>query len=146
MPLINPILTSQQDLWLLYQKVTFDGENKYIIINEGVTELDVEEDVYSAWKDWTFQRDYLKWEDAMRSTGGDPLPGGDFLGATFFLVNGWRIFVKQGPSNITVTGNIYTEEGDPVFVTENGVQLLTTRVSNLIDKPDIGIKNASIFV
>lgn len=144
MPLIMAAVSS--DLWSLYHKVTFDGENKLIIINEGVTDLDIEVDVYTAWKDWTFERDYLKFEDALRSAGGDPLPGGDFLGGTFFLRNGWRIFVKEGPDNITVVGNIYTEEGDPVFITESGVQLLTTRVSNLIDKPDLGIKNASIFV
>lgn len=144
--LLNPILLMQEDLWSLYHKVNFDGNNKLIIINEGVTELDVEKDIYSAWKDWTMQRDYLKWESAMRSTGGDPLPGGDFLGATFFLINGWRILVKTGVNNITVTGNIFTDEGDAAFVTEAGVQLLTTRVSNIIDKPDIGLKNASIFV
>lgn len=146
MPIINPILTMQQDLWLLFQKVTFDGENRYIIINEGVSELDVEVDIYSAWKDWALERDHLKWLAALRSTGGDPLPGGDFLGATFFLINEWRILVKEGVANITVTGNIFTEEGDPVFVTESGVQLITSRVSNLIDKPDTGLNNARIFV
>jgi hypothetical protein len=103
-------------------------------------------DFDSAWKDWKFLRDHLKFPSAMRSTGGDPLPGGDFLGGTFFLQNGWRILVKQGPDNISVVGNIYTEEGDAAFVTESGVQLLTARVSNLIDKPDLGIRNASIFV
>ena len=33
-------------------KVTFDGPNKIIIVNEGVTELDFREDVYSNWKEW----------------------------------------------------------------------------------------------
>jgi len=143
-----PVLMSvaSTDLWNLYHKVTFDGENKLIIINSEVTDLDIETDVYSAWKDWKFLRDHLKFPSAMRSTGGDPLPGGDFLGGTFFLQNGWRILVKQGPDNISVVGNIYTEEGDAAFVTESGVQLLTARVSNLIDKPDLGIRNASIFV
>ena len=134
------------DYWELYHKVTFDGPNKLIIINEGETDLDVEEDIYSAWKQWALTRDYLKYESAMRSTGGDPLPGGDFLGASFFLVNGWRIYVPAGEDNISITGNIYTEEGDPAFVTETGVQLLTSTVSNLIDKPDLGVRNASVFV
>lgn len=135
-----------KDYWDFHHKVTFDGPNKLIIINSGVTSLDVEEDIYTAWKDWARSRDYLKYESAMRSTGGDPLPGGDFLGATFFLVNGWRIFVPNGENNISVVGNIYTDEGDPAFVTETGVQLLTATVSNLIDKPDLGIRNASVFV
>ncbi len=132
--------------WKLFQKVTFDGPNSLIRINDGETELNVEADIYSAWKDWALLRDYLKWEPALRNTGGDPLPGGDALGATFFLINGWRIFVPSGEANITVTGNIFTEEGDPVFVTEEGVQLITSRVSNLIDKPDTGLNNARIFV
>jgi hypothetical protein len=141
-----PVPFGSYDLWVLFLKVTFDGENKLIIINDGVTDLDVETDVYSQWKNWALERDHLKWEGAMRSTGGDPLPGGDFLGGTFFLTNGWRILVTEGVDNINVVGNIYTEEGDPVFQTEEGVQLVTSTVSNLIDKPDLGTKNSSIFV
>lgn len=144
--MIIPFMLLSADLWSFYHKVTFDGESKLIIINDEVTDLDIEADVYSAWKEWASARDYLKFPDALRSTGGDPLPGGDFLGGTFFLRNGWKIFVKTGASAINVVGNIYTEEGTPVFATESGVQLLTSRVSNLIDKPDLGIKNASIFV
>ena len=64
------------DLWQLYHKVTFDGYNKLIIINSNEDEIDVAVDIYSAWKEWSQQRDYLKWVAAMRSVGGDPLPGG----------------------------------------------------------------------
>ena len=34
------------DYWNLYHKVTFDGINKLILINDGETELDFQIDVY----------------------------------------------------------------------------------------------------
>ena len=143
-----PIILGSYDLWILYFKVTFDGDNKLIIVNEGETTIDVETDIYSAWKQWSESRDYLKYDAALRNTGGDPLPGGDFLGATFFLINGWRIFIAKGLDDLTFTGNIFTEEGDSAFVTEEGVQIAISRVSNLIDKPTlVGVSaNARVFV
>ena len=50
-----------QDYWELYHKVTFDGENKLIIINPGETDINVKRDIYSSWKEWILLRDYLKW-------------------------------------------------------------------------------------
>ena len=64
------------------QKVTFDGPNKIIIVNEGVTELDFRDDVYSAWKEWILDPTQVnaKWEEAVSAVGGDPLPGNRLLG------------------------------------------------------------------
>ena len=39
-------------LYLGEQKVTFDGPNKVIIVNQDVIGLDFRVDVYSAWKEW----------------------------------------------------------------------------------------------
>lgn len=36
------------DYWELRHKVTFDGVNKLIEVNPGVTSLDVQRDLYSA--------------------------------------------------------------------------------------------------
>ena len=100
------------------QKVTFDGFNKIIIVNEGVTELDFRVDVYSAWKEWTLDPNQtnLKWEQALSSIGGDPLPGNRELGTTYFLENGWRMRTWEGNHSLTVTGNVFTREGEPIFV------------------------------
>lgn len=123
------------EYWSLYHKVTFDGANKIIQINFGETAIDVETDIYSAWKEWVRLRDNGKFESALRSVGGDPLPT-DRLGSTFFLTNGWRIRTWEGDHTLTVFGNLYTDEGADPFITTEGQYtiLVNQRVSNLIDK------------
>ena len=104
--------------WTSPHKVTFDGENKLIIINYGETNIDVKRDVYSAWKEWMLSDEFdnPRWLPALRSVGGDPTVGGQYLGGTFFLTNGWRMRTWEGDHRLTVTGNLYTEEGKPPFV------------------------------
>ena len=36
------------------QKVTFDGPNKLILVNEGVLTLNAQDDIYFNWKEWFF--------------------------------------------------------------------------------------------
>jgi hypothetical protein len=107
------------DYWNFYHKVTFDGPNKLILVNEGVTELDVRVDLYSAWKEWMLGHDGIvpaRYLESMENIGGQPLPGGRVVGSTFFLVNGWRIKPYWGTYRLTVDGNIYTTEGDSPYV------------------------------
>ena len=105
-------------LYLGEQKVVFDGPNKLILVNEGITELDFRVDVYSAWKEWIQDPNQVnaKWEKALDVIGGDPLPGNRVLGTTFFLENGWRMRTWEGNHSLTVTGNVFTREGEPIFV------------------------------
>jgi len=128
------------EYWGLYHKVTFDGVNKIIQVNFGETALDLEADIYSSWKEWKRVRDNGKFEQALRSVGGDPLPGEDRLGATFFLTNGWRIRTWEGDHTLTVFGNIYTDEGADPFISTVGQYtiLVNQRVSNLVDKIGVG--------
>lgn len=91
-------------------KVTFDGENKLILIDYGETTIDVEIDVYSAWKEWVRTSDYAKYPMALSSIGGEPLGGGQSVGSTFFLENGWRIRPWEGNHFLTINGNLYTRE------------------------------------
>lgn len=114
--------------WLSGHKVVFDGPNHLIYINPEITEINVQIDLYSDWKEWALFRDNLKFAAAFRSVGGDPLPGGDFVGRTFFLINGWRILLDHG---VNFTGNLFTEEGDSAFIVEEGVDLATSVVSTL---------------
>jgi hypothetical protein len=83
------------DLWQLYHKVTFDGPNKLIVINDGESSISIEDDIYSSWKQWSKLRDYLKFVPACRSVGGDPTVEGNFLGATFFTINNWQIQISD---------------------------------------------------
>lgn len=119
------------DQWEDSIKVVFDGENRIIYINSGETEIDVKEDIYSAWKRWAARVDNAKWYSALRSVGGDITPTG-FVGDTYFLINGWRIKAREanGGGNIRLTGILYTEEGDSPVIPVSGMSFEYT-VSNL---------------
>lgn len=101
------------------EKVTFDGLNKIIQVNDGITELDAKADIYSAWKRWMltppsaagdpYNAGYLQ---ALRTTGGDPIGGGLSISPYYFLLNGWRLRSWNGDHFLTVNGNIYVDESD----------------------------------
>ena len=122
------------------QKVAFDAFAKIIYVNEGVTELDVKIDIYSAWKEWYLNSPQFPYasasETAISAIGGEPLNDTLNVGSTFFLENGWRIqpFASKNPYILTVNGNIYTREagGNP-FLFAEGVSVNLTR-SNLVDQ------------
>ena len=122
------------------QKVTFDAFAKIIYVNEGVTELDVKIDIYSAWKEWYLNSPQFPYASASKTAisaiGGEPLNDTLNVGSTFFLENGWRIqpFASKNPYILTVIGNIYTREagGNP-FLFGEGVSVNLTR-SNLVDQ------------
>ena len=106
------------EYWGLYNKVTFDGPNRLILVNQGETILDFRADVYSAWKKWLMLENHKQnaaFPQAMRSVGGDPIPGGN-LGSTFFLMNGWKIRTWEGDHILTINGNFYTEDGSDPFI------------------------------
>ena len=122
------------DYWNLYHKVTFDGPNKLILVNPGVTELDVKEDIYSDWKEWMLGHDSVitaMYLEASEAIGGQPLPGSRFLGSTFFLVNGWRIKPYSGSYRLTVNGNLYTTEGDTPYLDADG-NLNNIRIESVV--------------
>ena len=58
------------DYWELRHKVTFDGVNRLIWINDGVTSLDMQIDVYSDWKEWMLLGDNTKYYSAFNTVGG----------------------------------------------------------------------------
>ena len=120
-----------QDYWLLFLKVSFDGATKLITVNDNESVIDVREDLYSAWKRWALTRDNLKYINAMRTVGGDPTTEGEFLGATFFVTNGWRIVLTNAT---TIEGNIFSDDFDTPYLTEEGVVIAFSKVSNLIDQ------------
>jgi hypothetical protein len=117
-------------------KVIFDGENKLIIVNFGITDIDVELDIYSAWKRWLLSADNSKYEIALRVVGGDPISEVKTLGATFFLMNGWRIRPYEGNHRLKISGNIFTDpSGDSIIIPTLGnfSVIIEMFVSNLSD-------------
>lgn len=117
-------------------KVSFDGPNRLMVVNHGVLEIDVEVDLYSEWKAWKLLGDNGKYLPAMRTVGGDPTTAGRALGATFFLSNGWRVRSWEGDHRLSVTGNLFTEEGESPFVPVLGpyTAVIESSVSNLVDR------------
>lgn len=119
------------DYWTLYHKVTFDGPNRCIIVNDGESLINIQDDVYSAWKEWSRLRQNLKFVPALRTVGGDPTVAGNFLGATFFTINNWQILISDSTEFV---GNIFSDDLSTPFKTEDDVKLAQAQVSNLIDK------------
>lgn len=122
------------------QKVTFDAFKKIIYVSEGVRELDVKIDVYSAWKEWYLSSPEYPYasasETAISAIGGEPLNDTLNVGSTFFLENGWRIqpFPEKEAYLLTVNGNLYTREvGENPFLFASGANIIITR-SNLVDQ------------
>ena len=134
------------------QKVHFDGPNKYIVINEGFTVIDVQEDVYSAWKEWVRQLDHSKYEQALTAIGGDPITDTQSVGITYFLENGWRLKLPETDGVYLIDGNLYTREpGQSPVVPPDGdfdTSVEFTR-SNLVDivttSGDSNISNADLI-
>lgn len=124
------------------QKVTFDGPNKLILINEPETDIDFRTDIYSNWKEWKTQNTQTnsKFLEAISVVGGDPLPGNRVLGSTFFLENGWRLRTWNGDHILTVTGNVFTREGDDPFVptTEDATVTINLNTSTLVETIETG--------
>ena len=116
-------------------RISFDGPNKLILISEGVTSISVKREIYSVWKRWVQVpgANNARWPQAISAVGGDPITTTEFLGATFFLENGWRIKPAPGNYIISIEGNIYTREvnGNPV-VPQSGVSVSLVR-ANLVD-------------
>lgn len=116
-------------------KVTFDGENKLILVGNGVTSINIKEDIYSEWKLWSELSDNMKFAQAISVIGGDPIGGALYLGSTFFLENNWKIKPAAWSHILTVNGNLYSRDGSNPFVQASGSFniLIVMKVSNLID-------------
>lgn len=130
-----PMFYNQWDYWNLYNKVTFDGPNKLIYINDEITEIDVRADIYSAWKEWVLVGGHInsKFQPAIRGTGGDPLGGGTFLDGYFFLINGWKLVPPKDnlTTDINITGNLFDEAGGNIFASPDpDIRLIRSTVSS----------------
>jgi len=104
------------DYWNLRHKVTFDGINKLILINEGETEIDVQTDIYSDWKEWVLLENNLKYLPIMNTVGGEPTIAGQRLDVTYFLINGWKLKPYPGSYDLNIIGNIFDADGGSIKV------------------------------
>lgn len=119
--------------------VTFDPVNKIITpidsLGTGNIEINVAE-IYSEWKTWMVVSSSAGYAPAMRTVGGDPVTDIQNLGATFFLINDWRIRPNERDHRLTLVGNLFTDPaGENVSVPTVGPHNVTVEmfVSNLVD-------------
>lgn len=110
------VYSTFNEYWNLYHKVTFDGVNRYILINPGETIIDIQRDIYSAWKEWSLYEDNVKYLPALSTVGGEPTVAGQRLDVTYFLINGWRIKPFSGAYSLNLIGNIFDINGDDIKV------------------------------
>jgi len=137
------------DYWLLNHKVTFDGENKLIIVNAGESAINVQRDIYSDWKEWlrmenagdpTIRKDTAQFTQAIRTIGGDPTIVGEAAGDIYFLINGWQIVVNE---RVNFTGAIFSDDFPTPFIVNPGggvesiVSSLVTRIIPTLTDQDL---------
>lgn len=110
--------------------VTFDGPNKLIIVNNGITSLDVQVDLYSDWKEWVLLSDNSKYLPAFAATGGEPIGGGLYTGQTYIVINGWYIRPYEANHNLFLDGNIFGDAGAPIITPTLGGYTVTVQFRN----------------
>lgn len=127
--------------WELNHKVTFDPYNRLILLNGDVDTIDVRVDLYSDWKEWAMLDGNLRFAQAMRVVGGDPIGGGKVTGSTFFLTNGWRILVDR---SVNIVGNLYSDDYDSPFHYDSLAKIAISTVSTLVEVATPNIEGISI--
>ena len=86
---------------------TFDGQNKVISCSLGVVSFSAA-NLYSRWKEWCRSSDNIKYEPAFaNSVGGESLGGNIFVGAYYFLQNGWVIKPQEADHQLILSGNLF---------------------------------------
>ena len=130
---------------------SFDYVNLIITLPAATSTIDVERDLYSAWKRSQQANDDPETGayPAFRTTGGDPLTPGIDAGAYFFIRNdlGWRIRPAEEDATVLFTGNLAPEDsavdiliptiGD-YSVLINGLQPITQSVDTLLEIQQAG--------
>lgn len=94
---------------------SFDGNTRIMSLNVGVINFTVSL-LYSDWKRWTALEDNSKFLPAFRYVGGDPTIPGQYLGSTYFIMNGWKIRPYNADHTLIVDGNLFTEDQSSPFL------------------------------
>jgi hypothetical protein len=118
-------------------KWDIDTTLKLFIMNFGETDLDVQVDLYSDWKElYATNSELRKYPEAIRTVGGDPISDIQNLGDTYFLMNGYKIRPHEASHTLEIDGNLFTDPagGDKVVPTLGSFTVLVNNtVSNLVD-------------
>lgn len=111
--------------------VIFDGPNKLIIAVSGTTVLRVKEDLYSDWKEWIVDTgSNARYLPAFDVIGGQPIGGGEFAGSNYFLINGWKLRPDERTHQLTVDGNIFTDDQTRITSPVTGAFTVEVQIRN----------------
>lgn|SRR3990167_690263 len=96
----------------------------------GASSLDFKIDIYSDGKeDWRTTDALAKHTFPIRAVGGDPLPGSLTLDPTYFILPPWRILPYDVDHELTISGNVFREDGLPISAPRAG-RSITLRVAS----------------
>jgi len=84
-------------------KVTFDPLESHVTL--------LVQEIYSQWKEWVQIGNNSQWTQAFLSIGGEPIGGGEYVGSTFFILDGWKIapITTVSDSELKLDGNLFSE-------------------------------------
>jgi hypothetical protein len=124
--------------WALNEKVSFNGVARQIVVNEGVTSLDIRADVYSAWVRWVTRETNIRFLTAIRTSGADPIPGGE-TGVTLFLLNNWKLCYD--PNEVAVSGVLYSDDYPTAFWSLDGAKPLYPATVSALVNSAVSVQN-----
>ena len=96
----------------------FDGANKRIILTSSSTSAVAIWTEYMLWL--SEDSNNAKWGLAMSQVGGDDLGGGIYIPIYVFLKRGWKVRPMEASHQLTITGNLFTEDGSSPLVNTLG--------------------------
>lgn len=102
--------------------ITFSGPTLRIII-DSIADLDVQDDLYEAWKEWVLLSDNAKYPPAFDTIGGDAIGATTEVAPYFFLRNdlGWKLKAPEATGTIAVEGNLFGRSAtEGIFVPPTG--------------------------
>jgi len=116
--------------------VTFDGVNRIIDVDFGVTELDAQIDLYSDWKEWVLETGSAnaRYTQTFRTAAGDPIGPGKFIAPYFFLLNGWVIRPHAADHELLIEGNLYADPfTNPIITPSSGSFTVAAIIERAVD-------------
>lgn len=138
MPFSLPVMMHHQSaMWVLGHKVTFDIMRRYIIVNDGVTDLDIKVDVFSDMKEWMGADERARRQrPPVRSIGGDATVSGQRAGDIYFTQHGWRLVIDL--SKVRVTGALFSDDFETAYLNKSDlVPVFPAVVSSLVTGVDL---------
>ena len=102
--------------------ITFEGDNKIIQVDNGVTELFFNNDVYIPWKNWVLAGN-TQYEQAIKKLGGEVLvPNNLLMPVAYLMLNGWKIRPSEEQQILKIHSNLFTDDGTLPYVIPVGFE------------------------